>query len=98
MRDQLAAGTDVDVRTDNAIRTDRGALADHSAIFNPRRGIDRTHRSLINRSALRRRPPRPPLCRLLWRRRETTTWSFACQCCACDIRWYRRASPVYETY
>ncbi len=43
MRDQLAIGADHDMATDDAIGTDRGALADHSAIFNPRGGIDRRH-------------------------------------------------------
>src|SRR4051794_30980126 len=38
MPDQPAIGADHDVWPDDAVRTDRGALADHGAIFNPRDG------------------------------------------------------------
>src|SRR5882762_7584997 len=44
MRDQLAIRADHDMGPDDAVGTDRGALADHSAILDPRGGIDRTHR------------------------------------------------------
>ena len=44
MRDQLAVRADNDVGSDDAVGTDRGPLADHSAIFNPRGGIDRIHK------------------------------------------------------
>src|SRR6478736_7410742 len=50
VRDQLAVRPDRDVRTDDAIGTDRCALADHSAILNPRGGIDRAHRMVRYRS------------------------------------------------
>jgi hypothetical protein len=43
VRDQLAVRADDDVRTDDAVGTNRCALADHSAILNPRGGIDRAH-------------------------------------------------------
>jgi hypothetical protein len=43
MRDQSAVRADHDMGPDDAIGTDRGALADHGAVFNPRRGIDRIH-------------------------------------------------------
>src|ERR1700716_536208 len=55
MRDQLAVGADHDVGADDAIRTDRGALSDHSAILNPRGGIDHVHQTgpvSINAGAL----------------------------------------------
>src|SRR5258708_9748956 len=54
MADQLAILADHDVRTDHAMGTDRGALADHSAIFNPRGGIDQTHRNASSMSRYRR--------------------------------------------
>jgi hypothetical protein len=44
VRDQLAVGADDDVRADDAVGTDRCALADHSAILYPRGGIDPAHR------------------------------------------------------
>jgi len=44
VRDQLAVRADHDMGPDDAVRTDRRALADHSAILNPRGGIDRNHR------------------------------------------------------
>ena len=50
--DQLAIGADDDVATDDAVGTDRGALADHSAVLNPRGGIDRAHRMIRYRFAL----------------------------------------------
>src|SRR3979411_164591 len=51
MRDQLAIRADHDVRADDAIGTDRRALADHSAILNSRGGVDRTHRMVRYQSA-----------------------------------------------
>ena len=45
MRDQFAVLADNDVGPDDAIGTDRGPLADHSAILNPRGWIDRTHQA-----------------------------------------------------
>src|ERR1700748_3938046 len=47
MRDQLAVRADNNVAADNTVGTDRRALADHSAIFNPRGGIDRAHRGSL---------------------------------------------------
>src|SRR6478609_6996543 len=46
MRDKRTTCADDRVATDHAIRPDRGALADHCAFFNPRGGIDRTHRGV----------------------------------------------------
>src|ERR1700737_2128530 len=43
MRDQLAVRANHDVGADDEVGTDRGALADHSAVFNPRGGIDCAH-------------------------------------------------------
>src|SRR5438477_7230908 len=42
--DELAVGADDDVAANDTVWTDRGALADHSAVLNPRGGIDRAHR------------------------------------------------------
>src|SRR3954447_19081658 len=43
MADQLAIGADHGVRTDDAIGANGRPLADHSAVFNPRGGIDHGH-------------------------------------------------------
>src|ERR1700761_7211022 len=47
MPDQLAVRADNDVASDDTIRPDRRALADYSAIFNPRSGVDRVHRGSL---------------------------------------------------
>jgi len=47
MSSQLAVWTDNDVRADNAVGTDGGALTDHSAVFNPRGWIDPAHGPLF---------------------------------------------------
>ena len=47
MRDQLAVRPDNDVAADDTIGTDRRALANHGAIFNPRGWIDRAHRGFL---------------------------------------------------
>ena len=44
MRDQFAVRANCNMAADDAVGTNRGVLADHSAIFNPRGGIDRAHR------------------------------------------------------
>src|SRR5579871_2587080 len=44
MRDQLGVRADDDVTADHAIRPDRRAFADHSAVFKARGWIDRGHR------------------------------------------------------
>src|SRR5487761_2019132 len=49
MPDQFAVCADHGVAADDAIGTNRCTLADHSAILNPRGGIDRTHRRVSYR-------------------------------------------------
>jgi hypothetical protein len=49
MPDQFAIWANHRVAADDAVRTNRGAFADHSAIFNPRGGIDRAHRKVSYR-------------------------------------------------
>jgi hypothetical protein len=46
MRDQRAVRADHDIGADNAVGTDRGALADHRTVFNPRGRIDLAHRKV----------------------------------------------------
>src|SRR3954463_16810740 len=46
MSDQLAVAADHDMRTDDAIGSDLGALADHSAVRDPCGGINLTHQAI----------------------------------------------------
>src|SRR5580698_1850787 len=46
MGNQLAVSADPDIAADHAIWADRRALADHSAVFNPRGRVDRGHRGV----------------------------------------------------
>lgn len=51
--DQFAIRADDDVTANHAVRPDRRAFADHSAVFNPRGWIDRSHRGAhLSRSDL----------------------------------------------
>src|ERR1700716_2377203 len=43
MRDHLAVRANYDVGADDTVGTNGSALADHSAVFNPRGGIDCAH-------------------------------------------------------
>jgi hypothetical protein len=52
MRDQLAVLTEHDVGADDAVRTDLGAGPDHSAIRNPRSGVDHAHEVSIRNSLM----------------------------------------------
>jgi hypothetical protein len=45
--DQLAVPADHDMRTDDAIGPDLGALTDHSTVFHPRGGVDLTHQAIL---------------------------------------------------